>query len=175
MVVRGGGRGDPDRRRRAPPIGAAGGMDPHIEEFSRELLRFRVRRQRNWFYCTTFMDALLASARQFSYEGISAFVADRPAAGLVPLWRMRSRETGRYFLTAREDERDLLGRERRFTRGTIVAHVSPVPRAGLVPMYRLRREGTDDHFWTCSEAERSNALTAHGFEFDEVAFFVRSI
>jgi len=93
------------------------------------------------------------------------WLMERPAAGVVPLYRCYNARQGRHFMTTAPDC-DGAAIE------GVMGHIATSALCGAAPLYRLRNSTSNDNFYTLSAAERDNAVMRYGYTALELAGYV---
>ncbi len=127
------------------------------------------------FYTTSAgeRDYVIASLREFAYEGPVFYAYPSNFAGMSPVYRFYNARTRAHFYTINAEERDLVVRSNpSFQYEGIGWSAQTVAGNGSVPIYRFYNATTGTHFYTISAQERNGIVGNNAFyNFEGIGYY----
>ena len=105
---------------------------------------------------------MLRWQRVTTKQGVCCFVNQSEVLGSVPLYRLRSRSSGRHFLTASRQERDAAIANSGYQDEGICCYVAEGARENTAPLYRSHNDTNGDYFYTTNQNEANEAVARFG-------------
>lgn len=119
-------------------------------------------------------DNVVATYRQFTYEGIAFYTYERDTAGTSPVFRFYNNRTATHFYTISSLERDVvLSTNPGFAYEGISWFASIAAASGSTPLYRFYNNITGTHFYTLNATERDSVRQNYPhYVYEGVAYHV---
>lgn len=157
--------------------------DPQESPRFKAMYEFKGRSTGAYYYTSSSTERyrlIARSSRTWEYKGVVFSVDASGTSNVVPLWRLKNNQTGRYLLTAWASEKNALLAKRYRRRAVwslqaVTAYVALDPTNGTA-VYRMYNSKRKTYYYTTSYAELRSLVAQHngGWRSQGVCFYLGS-